>query len=298
MRVDLQPDRPPTPELPSARSGRREPVALAVAAAALALLLAAAGVVGVLQAGDGDDGTGIRSAVGPQGPTVAVLGEVFTTSVPPTTTAAPAPVTGTAAGPKRSTVAASPGGGITPPTATSAHPTTVPHVATTLVPPPTTVARAASPTTTTAVDPCHHSSDPACGPVRFSPQPGQDNPMTAEVRVEPAAPVAGQQMRFVITLRDPDGVSYGSSLFGFGDSGIGDTSQDPCRRFGTWDPPPRDPAASTKVVEVPHTYSQPGTYQASFSFEPGPFDCVDSVTGRGDRPYASPAAQTVTVVVN
>ena len=46
-----------------------------------------------------------------------------------------------------------------------------------------------------------------------------------------------------------------------------------------------------------HTYAQPGTYRVVFIFGAEPFDCVDSVPGRGDRPYASSASGTVTIEV-
>jgi hypothetical protein len=121
--------------------------------------------------------------------------------------------------------------------------------------------------------------------------------MTVQVAAEPASVGAGGEIVFSVTLNDPDGVSYGSSLFGFGDSGSGDAATAPCKKFGAWDPPARDAARATVAVEVRHTYASPGTYVASFAFDAGPFDCVDSVTGRGDRPYASSATGTVTVVV-
>ncbi|MGI8807625.1 MAG: hypothetical protein ACR2KK_07255 [Acidimicrobiales bacterium] len=207
--------------------------------------------------------------------TVAATGPVRTpaqvrpapsTSLPSTTTMAPARATTT------STTAA----------------TTTSTVA------PATTATVAPTTTTTTVAACRNSTDPACGPFRFDPQPGADNPMTVQVVAQPQA---GYDMVFTVTLTDPDGVSHGSSLFNFGDAGLGETTTDPCARFGTWDPPAREPASATEVVTIRHTYFSPGTYTARFAFDAGPFDCVDSVTGRGDRPYASSASGTVTVVV-
>lgn len=192
------------------------------------------------------------------------------------------------------------GGGPTPPGTLPTPPTTVATTTSTTAATTTTTRPAATTTSTaptTTVVACRNSTDPACGPFRFDPQPGADSPMTAQVVAEPASVRAGQEVVFTVTLDDPDGVSYGSSVFIFGDSGIGETSQDPCTKFGPWDPPPRDPASATEVQLVRHTYFSPGTYTATFAFEAGPFDCVDSVTGRGDRPYASSATGTVTVVV-
>jgi hypothetical protein len=154
-----------------------------------------------------------------------------------------------------------------------------------------------APTTTTTIDPCRNSTVSTCGPFRFDPQPGADRPMTVAVTVEPAAPIAGQPMVFHITLTDPDGVSYDGTTFNFGNSGIGGSTPETCAKFGPWDPPAIDPSSATQTVNVTHTYFEAGTYTATFLFDAGPFDCVDSVTGRGDRPYASSATGTVTVQV-
>lgn len=121
--------------------------------------------------------------------------------------------------------------------------------------------------------------------------------MAVQVATEPASPVAGQPMVFHLTLTDPDGVSYDGTNFNFGNSGIGGSTPEACAKFGPWDPPARDPASATQTVNVTHTYFAAGTYTATFFFDAGPFDCVDSVTGRGDRPYASSATGTVTVQV-
>jgi hypothetical protein len=152
-------------------------------------------------------------------------------------------------------------------------------------------------TTTTTIDPCRNSTDSTCGAFRFDPQPGADRPMTVAVTVEPAAPIAGQPMVFHITLTDPDGVSYDGTTFNFGNSGIGGSTPETCAKFGRWDPPALDPSSATQTVTVTHTYFEAGTYPATFFFDAGPFDCIDSVTGRGDRPYASSATGTVTVQV-
>jgi hypothetical protein len=122
--------------------------------------------------------------------------------------------------------------------------------------------------------------------------------MTVQVVAEPASPRAGQPVAFRITLSDPDGVSHASSVFNFGDAGIGESSpQARCQKYGAWEPPAVNSARATELQDVRHTYAQPGTYTAAFSFEAGPYECVDSATGRGDRPYASSGSGTVTVVV-
>jgi hypothetical protein len=159
----------------------------------------------------------------------------------------------------------------------------------------TRLVSAAAVTTTTVA--CRNSSDPACGPFRFDPQPGLDAPMFVHIVVGPPSPVAGQEVEFTVTLTDPDGVSRAGSTYNWGDSGVGESSVHPCEKYGPWDPPARDPARATEVLTLRHTYAQPGTYKVVFFFTGDPFDCVDSVTGRGDRPYASSASGTVTIEV-
>ena len=162
---------------------------------------------------------------------------------------------------------------------------------------PTTTAPPPPPPTTTTTLVCRNSTDPACGPFRFDPQPGPDNPMSVHIVMDPPAPAAGQEVVFTITLTDPDGVSINGSTYIFGDTGLGESSVDPCTKFGPWDPPARDPAHATEIVTLRHTYAEARAYKATFYFTGFPFDCEDSVTGRGDRPYASSASGTVSFEV-
>ena len=275
------------------------PMAVLIAAASLALLLGLAGGMSVIHSGD--DSTAIVSRGSSR--TAEALAEGSTNTIPSTSTESPAPAgrgstkglgspSSTTAPAGRTRPASSRGPGSTPPaTAAAVVPTTV--TAAPVIQPGGTPAA----TTVTTASPCRNSTDPACGPFRFDPQPGPDRPMTVEVGAEPPSPAPGQPMVFHVVLRDPDGVSHGASQYGFGDSGIGDASSADCKRFGPWDPPAPDPAHAIEDLDVGHTYLQPGTYTATFSFEAGPFECVDSVSGRGDRPYASGATASVTVVV-
>ncbi len=190
-----------------------------------------------------------------------------------------------------------------PPTLTStARPTTVsstpvaPTGSTVVAHHPTTTSGSAGADTTVAA--CRNSTDAACGPFRLDPPPGPDSPLTVEVGFEPATPVAGREVVFHLVLRDADGVSHGSSLFDFGDAAIGDSASLPCEKFGPWDLAARNTTPGTETMDVRHTYIEAGTYTASFSFDAGPFACVDGVTGRGDRPYATSGQGTVVVVVD
>lgn len=159
---------------------------------------------------------------------------------------------------------------------------------------------AATPATATTVpaDQCRNSHDPGCGPFRFDPSPGPDSPMTVEIAAIPASPRAGEAFTFHVVLHDPDGVSYGGTTFAYdGGGAIGSTRTAACEKYGAWDPPAPDPSRATEVQDIGHVYAEPGTYTATFSFESGPHDCVDPVTGRGDRPYGSSAVGSITVVV-
>ncbi len=192
----------------------------------------------------------------------------------------------------------------------SAAPTVVPagqaaaEPSTTSAGPATSTTRAAV-TTTTAPGPpttmttvaCRNSNDPACGPFRFDPQPGPDNPMFVHIVVGPLSPVAGQEVEFTVTLTDPDGVSRAGSTNNWGDSGVGGIVGESVREVRALGPPARDPARATEVLTLRHTYAKPGTYKVVVFFTGDPSDCVDSVTGRGDRPYASSASGTVTIEV-
>ena len=220
--------------------------------------------------------------------TLAAPAPASTTTVRPPVTTKPPAATTTIAAPRPAVTTSTTATALAAAAvSTTTSTTTVPATSSTM---PTT-------TTTTTIDPCRNSIVSTCGPFRFDPQPGADRPMTVAVTVEPAAPIAGQPMVFHITLTDPDGVSYDGTNFHFGNSGIGGSTPEACAKFGPWDPPALDPSSATQTVNVTHTYFEAGTYTATFSFDAGPFDCVDSVTGRGDRPYASSATGTVTVQV-
>ena len=261
----------------------------------LATLVVAVVLVGVVGLTRVDGGaTTVETTAGVTGQLQAELVAEVAMSAPTPSHIAPETTTSTV-GAVSTTVA--------PPLSTTApaKPAAAPPVSTTVPTPapltPTTLAPAAVAAPTTTVVACRNSTDPACGAFRFDPQPGADRPMTVRVVAERASVGVGGEIVFTVTLDDPDGVSYGSSLFSYGDSGGGGSSVEKCKKFGAWDPPARDAAHATEVLQVRHTYASPGTYTARFAFDAGPFDCADSVTGRGDRPYASSATGTVTVVV-
>ncbi|MEA2686269.1 MAG: hypothetical protein QOE93_1464 [Actinomycetota bacterium] len=156
---------------------------------------------------------------------------------------------------------------------------------------------ASSDALTLPVSECRNSHDPDCGPFHFDGPLEPDRPMTVGVMAVPGSPRVGEAVTFHLVLEDPDGVSYGGTIFHFGPSAIGSTLGAPCAKFGAWDPPPFDSAHATEVQDVRHVYDEPGTYTARFTFEAGPDGCLDAGTGRGEHPYASTATGVVTVVV-
>ena len=281
---------------PSARRGWRR-----VLLGAAALVLVFAGTLPPTRvAGSGDSlvqagGTGLQALAGDlpttgQGTGAVADPLVATTPSTPDAASTSSPPTGTDLGTAdRGQAAPS-----TVPTTTPAPPvaTTVFHASA-----GTAIKPRVTPASPPPVVTCRNSTDPACGPFRFDPQPAVDVAMTVQAVVEPASPVAGQELVFRLTLVDPDGGTPGSSIFDFGDSAIGESSFAMCDKYGPWDPPAGDAPTATEVQEVRHTYASAGTYTATFSFEAGPFECVDAVTGRGDTPYASPGSATVVVVV-
>lgn len=277
--------------------GRRRQV---IGVAVLCLLIVL-GIAALSSAGDGGERIATDAGIVARAGMTTAVETAAAVADPTTTTTALVPAPTTAQG--RPVIIKAPATTTAPRLAVTTSTTAPAPVVAGAVSSTTSIAAApattsTAPTTTTTLDPCRNSADPTCGPFRFDPQPGADNPMTVQVAIEPASPVAGQPMVFHLTLTDPDGVSYDGTNFNFGNSGIGGSTPEACAKFGPWDPPARDPASATQTVNVTHTYFAPGTYTATFFFDAGPFDCVDSVTGRGDRPYASSATGTVTVQVS
>ena len=191
-----------------------------------------------------------------------------------------------------------------PPTSGSQTTTTISSIGAT-VPGPSTTLAAGSPTPTTApapsttVNPCRNSHDPACGPFYFDPPPDPDQPMTVEVIPSVSTVRVGEPMSFHIIRRDADGVSAAVPSTEFGDIGaIVDPTVIPCDRFGPWDPPPKNVTPVVVTDDVSHTYILSGVLTATFGFYPETVtDCKDSLTGRGENPYASSGEGSAQVTV-
>ena len=180
---------------------------------------------------------------------------------------------------------------------------------TTSVPPPTTtppavlgfqvtriVGRAPAPAaaTPTTARHCRNSTDPACGPFSWDPNPGPNQPLTSQVTAAPASPSAGQTVTFHITASDPDAspVVVCGTFFGDGADIVCDpgpkVNPGTCpKQYGPWTPPARQQGALDTTVR--HTYQKAGTYDASFQ--------VNSAQEACNNPYASSTVVKVTVVV-
>jgi hypothetical protein len=148
-------------------------------------------------------------------------------------------------------------------TTTSSSSSTVPAPATTS----TTVSVRHRGTTTTSTLYCHNSTDPRCGPFRWTVDPGPNEPATVGVTWTPEQPTAGQDVTFTVTLEDPDAPSIrGNMNLCIGDGGpcVSGTRMEHCDRYGPWDPPPREALHDTWTVH--HSFAKEGVYSVGTRF--------------------------------
>jgi hypothetical protein len=187
------------------------------------------------------------------------------------------------------------------PVTEAAPPTTLPVTTTVAAP-----AVAPKVTTTTSLV-CRNSTDPRCGPFRWDPDPGPNQPMTVSVRFTPSHPHVGEPVTFFVTADDPDGGWYWGVSQDFGDPkgavAIDGSSFDPenqpnyCAdaKYGPWTPPPKQRQTSTlgnpPERGVSHTYAAPGTYTVRFAFR------TDSTACGLHEPYGSFGEESLQVVV-
>lgn len=137
---------------------------------------------------------------------------------------------------------------------------------------------------------CTNSSDAACGPFRWEPDPGPDAPLVVSVT---ATPRAGdpRTFDFVVVYRDPDAPIRDDCRMGdFGDGGTVAASS--CAvpacpaTYGPWQPPAKEPGYAE--AQASHTFPGPGTYTVRFSAASG---------GMCGHPYASTGTGSTEVVV-
>ncbi len=145
-------------------------------------------------------------------------------------------------------------------------------------PPPT------SPTTTLA---CRNGNDPNCGPFRWDPAPGPNQPLS----VRPTLAAVGAEATFTVNVTDADhpvGANCAEVDYGDGNREPIPCNPAPCPpAYGPWTPPPREAGEQQFVFR--HTYNQPGQYTARFTFRNDRDRCPD--------PYGSTGFAEIVVTV-
>ena len=166
-----------------------------------------------------------------------------------------------------------------PPVSETAAPTSAPRPAPTrprqvASPPP--VAFDPAPPPPTAL-PCRNGTDPRCGPFRWDPPAGPNQPLAVDVSVAPD----GAQARFAFDVSDPDHpVTDNCASLDYGDGSRETLPCDPAPcppTYGPWTPPPREPGQRQFVYR--HTYAQPGQYTVRFTFRNDRDRCPDPYGG-------------------
>jgi len=177
--------------------------------------------------------------------------------------------------------------GVTPPLQTVPPTTVAPGVVNAVTGTPQLAAATtttAKPSPTTTADPCHNSHDPKCGPFRWEPPPGPNEPLTVKVPCGPPQTcvpdtdtvqgTAGQSLNFHLVASDPDAkIDKTCIVIDWGD-GTGATTGD-CppppncpTPYGPWVPPAR--VADSDDRPVFHTYESAGDYTATFRYQSVP----------------------------
>lgn len=269
------------------RRRRRRAGALSLSASALAV------VAGVVLTANLPGGTPQQVATRGQGappsagsstsssavaPSTTIIGDSPVPTSQPTATTRPVPTTArtTGTGPAPST--------------TTRLPTTDPDPADP-DPDPTTTTQ---PPSALASSRCVNSTDPACGPFHWQPEPGPNSPLVIEVTATPR-PNDPMTSDFAIVYSDADApIVDGCRSVGFGD---GDSTFTGSARscavaaclvpYGAWAPP--TPQVGRAEATVSHTFSRAGTFEVSFTAMSRHSLCQD--------PYASSATRTIIVVV-
>jgi hypothetical protein len=141
--------------------------------------------------------------------------------------------------------------------------------------------------------PCRNSTDPACGPFRWDPAPGRNQPIDIQLSYEPAEPHIGDVVMFTARVVDPD-----ASPITSGDETCNPPSYSgtpsrcspncPSPGYGPWTPPPRQ--RGDRIVKYSHQYTEAGSFTASFWF--------GSAGGCARNPYSSAAESAVTINVS
>jgi cytoskeletal protein RodZ len=170
--------------------------------------------------------------------------------------------------------------------------TTTVDAAVTTTPGPTTTRPHA--TTTTIV--CRDSYDPRCGPFRWDPDPGANQPATVSITFTPANPKVGEQVIAHIKITDPDGPAGSCSStvdWGNGQRRNSACLPPPCERrpYGPWTPPARTP--DTYEFDDVNTYDTSGTYTVTFTGSDTAAGCVEL-----KNPYSGSKSGSATITIS
>jgi hypothetical protein len=197
-----------------------------------------------------------------------------------------------------------------PVTTTTTVPAPLAGAASPAVPAPTTtvakgvvnaIQAAPSPATTTTARAapapakiCRNSYDPACGPFRWDPDPGPNQPLRVTVTPPSQQVKAGDEVNFHIVAEDPDARIDRCVVMEFGDGQTGGSCPPSAAcptPYGPWTPPAK--AADRYELDVKHKYTSPPPqqpYVASFRAQSHSFCNPD--------PYGGSAVGSATVTVS
>jgi hypothetical protein len=164
---------------------------------------------------------------------------------------------------------------------------------------PTTTITRSRPTITTTALVCRNSYDARCGPFRWDPDPGPNEPSTAQISYSPANPHVGEEVTFHVTYFNPDGPAgscENTTSYGDGTTVKGSCAVLPppggCKTaYGPWTPPARK--AESVAFDITNSYKAAGTYTVMVEGDAGDDPC-DQPT----NPYRDTKSGSTTITVN
>ena len=137
---------------------------------------------------------------------------------------------------------------------------------------------------------CVNSFDPACGPLRWQPAPGRNEPVGTSVTRSALTAVTGRGIAFAVRATDPDArIACHWILFGDESSALipAITMR---HQYGRWVTPPK--RAGSFTTTYTHAYKTPGVYHVQFGARSGS-DCSNDY-----NPYGGESVATATVTIS
>jgi hypothetical protein len=143
--------------------------------------------------------------------------------------------------------------------------------------------------TPSATSRCVDSFDPACGPLRWAPAPGPNEPTSTALTPATISGVAGHPVSIHAAATDPDAVIACHWVL-FGDE---QAALIPAiamqRQYGSWKTPAKK--AGDFSTTYTHTYERAGTYRVQFGARSGN-GCSNNY-----NPYGGESVSTATVTI-